>query len=134
MINKGAEGGGANNYLYWEPEYLHKLAGRCTKNPPVFDAGYVSALSAYYDETPNEDMLPGHADALRVFRGEQKMTSPTVLPPVAVVAVQGVDGEQADGAGAPAGGGTDKDRSLRPLSAVGARARAQPPRQSKTTS
>jgi hypothetical protein len=64
ITNKGAQGGNDNNYLYWEPEYLHKLAGRwCTKNPPVFEAGYVSALSAYYDENPNEDMLPGHADA-----------------------------------------------------------------------
>lgn len=115
MINKGAQEGDDANYLYWEPERLHQLNSEKKEDPPVFEAGYVSALSAYYMDNPNEDMLPGHADALRVFRGEQKMTSPTTTE---------VDAAPTEGSVAvvPA---AEEDRSTRPLSAVGKRGRAQ---------
>ena len=118
IINKGAQEGDDSNYCYWDPEEVHKLGGRwCTKYPPVFTVGFDKALSAYYLENPNVDMLPGHAEALTVFRDGQKMTSPALpVLPEAAVEVQGAEGEQS---------ATEEDRSKRPLSSVGARARSQ---------
>ena len=78
-------------------------------------------------------MLPGHADALRVFRGGQKMTSPTTTKPTEVDVAVTPTVAEGSVAVPPAAEGSvavqgvaEKGRSLRPLSAVGARARAQP--------